>query len=126
MPDTEATTSTKPNRTPWNKGKLIGARPPLRPKHVWSIRTRLVIEGRNRDLTMFNLAIDSKLRGCDVVAIKVEDIAPNGYAIDRATGRQKKTGRPVKFELTDLADPRTLRQQKGNLPVTPHSSALAG
>ena len=50
---------------------------------------------------MFNLAIDSKLRGCDVVALKVEDVAPNGYAIDRATVRQKKTGRPVKFELTD-------------------------
>jgi integrase len=87
--------------TPWNKGKLIGAKPPLRPKHVWAIRTRLLIEGRTRDLAMFNLAIDSKLRGCDVVALKVEDIAPNGYAIDRATVRQKKTGRPVKFELTD-------------------------
>jgi len=59
------------------------------------------IEGRTRDLAMFNLAIDSKLRGCDVVALKVEDIAPNGYAIDRAMVRQKKTGRPVKFELTD-------------------------
>jgi hypothetical protein len=64
-------------RTPWNKGKLIGARPPLRSKHVWSIRTRLQVEGRVRDLAMFNLAIDSKLRGCDVVALKVEDIAPN-------------------------------------------------
>ena len=90
-----------PPRTPWNKGKLIGAKPPLRPKHVWSIRTRLLVEGRTRDLAMFNLAIDSKLRGCDVVALKVEDVAPNGYAIDRATVRQKKTGRPVKFELTD-------------------------
>ncbi len=60
-----------------------------------------MIEGRTRDLAMFNLAIDSKLRGCDVVAIKVEDVAPNGYTIDRATVRQKKTGRPVKFELTD-------------------------
>ena len=88
-------------RTPWNKGKLIGARPPLRPKHVWSIRTRLLLEGRIRDLALFNLAIDSKLRGCDVVAVKVEDVAPNGYTIDRATVRQKKTGRPVKFELTD-------------------------
>src|SRR5712671_1889949 len=87
--------------TAWNKGKLIGAKPPLRPKHVWSIRTKLQVEGRTRDLAMFNLAIDSKLRGCDVVALKVEDIAPNGYAIDRATVRQKKTGRPVKFELTD-------------------------
>ena len=88
-------------RTPWNKGKLIGARPPLRPKHVWSIRTRLLLEGRIRDLALFNLAIDSKLRGCDVVAVRVEDVAPNGYTMDRATVRQKKTGRPVKFELTD-------------------------
>jgi integrase len=59
------------------------------------------VEGRIRDLALFNLAIDSKLRGCDVVAIKVEDVAPNGYTMDRATVRQKKTGRPVKFELTD-------------------------
>jgi len=85
----------------WNKGKLIGAKPPLRPKHVWSIRTKLQVEGRTRDLAMFNLAIDSKLRGCDVVALKIEDIAPNGYAIDRATVRQKKTWQPVKFELTE-------------------------
>jgi integrase len=88
-------------RTPWNKDKLIGAKPPLRPKHVWSIRTKLQVEGRTRDLAMFNLAIDSKLRGCDVVALKVDDVAPNGYAIDRATVRQRKTGRPVKFELTE-------------------------
>jgi integrase len=88
-------------RAPWNKDKLIGARPPLRPKHVWSIRTRLLLEKRIGDLALFNLAIDSKLRGCDVVAVRVEDVAPNGYAMDRATVRQKKTGRPVKFELTD-------------------------
>src|SRR5258708_381902 len=62
-------------RVPWNKGKLTGAKPPLRPKRVWSIRTKLQIEGRIRDLAMFNLAIDSKLRGCDVVAIRVEDVA---------------------------------------------------
>jgi hypothetical protein len=59
-------------RVRWNKGKVIGAKPPLRPKHVWSTRTKLQIEGHVRDLAMFNLAIDSKLRGCDVVAIKVE------------------------------------------------------
>ena len=88
-------------RIPWNKGKLIGAKPPLRQKHVWAIRTKLQIEQRTRDLAMFNLAIDSKLRGCDVVALKVEDVAPNGYSIDRATVRQKKTGRPVRFELTE-------------------------
>jgi len=88
-------------RVPWNKGKLIGAKPPLRSKHVWAIRTRLQVEGRTRDLAMFNLAIDSKLRGCDVIAIKVEDVAPHGYTADRATVRQKKTGRPVRFELTE-------------------------
>jgi integrase len=103
MPDNEAALLTGPHRVPWNKGKLIGPKPPLRPKHVWSIRTRLVIEGRTRDLAMFNLAIDSKLRGCDVIALKVEDVAPNGYTIERATVRQRKTGRPVRFELTDQA-----------------------
>ena len=95
------TTSATPRREPWNKGKLIGQKPPLRAKHVWSIRTRLQMEGRTRDLAMFNLAIDSKLRGCDVVAIRVEDVAPSGYAVDRATVRQRKTGRPVRFELTE-------------------------
>ena len=93
--------TTTPKRVPWNKGKLTGAKPPLRPKHVWSIRTKLQIEGRARDLAMFNLAIDSKLRGCDVVTIRVEDVAAGGYAADRATVRQKKTGRPVRFELSE-------------------------
>ena len=101
MPENELCPSKNRLHTPWNKGKLIGAKPPLRPKHVWSIRTRLMVEGRTRDLAMFNLAIDSKLRGCDVAALKVEDVAPHGYTIDRATVRQKKTGRPVKFELTE-------------------------
>jgi hypothetical protein len=86
---------------PWNKGKLTGAKPPLRPKHVWSIRTKLQIEGRVGELAMFNLAIDSKLRGCDVVAIRVEDVAAGGYTAEPATVRQKKTGRPVRFELSE-------------------------
>src|SRR5882724_11026760 len=77
-------------REPWNKGKLIGAKPPLRPKHVWSIRTKLQIAGRTRDLAMFNLAIDSKLRGCDVVSLKVEDVAPHGHAIDCYIGAANK------------------------------------
>ena len=97
VPVAEPTT----RRTPWNKGKLIGAKPPLRPSHVWSIRTKLQMMGRKRDLALFNLAIDSKLRGCDVVAVRVEDVAPNGYSLDRASIRQKKTGRPVRFEVTD-------------------------
>src|SRR3979411_1714737 len=101
MQDHQNPRPTAPKRTPWNKGKLIGAKPPLRPKHVWSIRTKLQLEGRTRDLAIFNLAIDSKLRGCDIVALKVEDIAPSGYAVDRATVRQRKTGQPVRFELTE-------------------------
>jgi integrase len=92
---------TKTKHIPWNKGKLTGQKPPLQLKHVWAIRTTLQLESRIRDLALFNLAIDSKLRGCDVVRLKVEDIAPHGYAIDRAMVRQKKTGRPVKFEISD-------------------------
>src|SRR5215470_11471847 len=88
-------------RIPWNKGKLIGPKPPLKQKHVWAIRTRLEINQQTRDLALFNVAIDSKLRGCDVVALKVNDVAPNGYAVHRATVRQKKTGRSVQFGLTE-------------------------
>src|SRR5580704_13354933 len=101
MQDRENLVTAAPERIAWNKGKLIGAKPPLRPKHVWAIRTKLQIQGRTRDLAMFNLAIDSKLRGCDVVALKVEDVAPHGYAVDRATIRRKKTGLPVRFEITE-------------------------
>lgn len=91
----------EPKREPWNKGKLIGQKPPLQPKHVWAIRARLQLDGRIRDLALFNIAIDSKLRGCDVVRLKVDDVALHGYAMDRATVRQRKTGRPVKFEVTE-------------------------
>ena len=77
---------------PWNKGKLTGAKPPLRPKHIWSIRSRLQLEGRTRDLAMFNFAIDSKLRGCDVVALKVADIA---QMATRSTVPQSVKRKPV-------------------------------
>ena len=73
----------------------------MRPGHVWSIRAKLHLEQRLRDLALFNLAIDSKLQGCDLIALRVSDVAPNGYALDRASVRQKKTGRPVRFELTE-------------------------
>ena len=101
MDDQDTLFNSRQNREPWNKGKFTGAKPPLRPRHVWAIRTKLQLDEQIRDLALFNLAIDSKLRGCDVVAIKVDDVAPNGYAIDRATVRQRKTGRPVRFELTE-------------------------
>jgi hypothetical protein len=78
------------NRIPWNKGKIIGAKPPLRPKHVWSIRTKLQVEGQIRDLALFNLAIDSKLRGCDLVALKVDDVARAATrSIERPSGKRK-------------------------------------
>lgn len=101
MTDNLSTIPAVSKRVPWNKGKIVGAKPPLRPKHVWSIRTKLQVEGRMRDLALFDVAIDSKLRGCDVVGLKVDDLAPGGYTADRATIRQKKSGRPVKFELTE-------------------------
>src|ERR1700735_4411464 len=91
-----------PKRVPWNKGKLTGVKPPLRPKRVWSMRTKLQIEGRARDLAMFKLAIDSKLRGCDVVAIRVEDVAAGGYTAERATVQQEKTGRPSDLNRPSL------------------------
>jgi integrase len=69
---------------------------------VWLIRAKLQLERRTRDLALFNLAIDSKLRGCDLVALRVDDVAPNGYAVDRVNVRQRKTGRPVRFELTEV------------------------
>src|SRR5262245_33803584 len=103
MHDTENSITPMVKRVPWNKGRLTGAKPPLRPKHVWAIRTMLQNERQARDLALFNLAIDSKLRGCDVVAVKIDDVTPNGYARDRATVRQQKTGRPVRFELTEQA-----------------------
>src|SRR3546814_12737161 len=69
--------------------------------HVWSIRTRLQLDGRLRDLVLFNLAVDSKLHACDLVRLRIEDVAPHGYAGQRATVQQRKTGRPVRFEITE-------------------------
>ena len=88
-------------RDPWNKARLIGQKRPLKPKDVWTIRVRLQLEGRKRDLAMFNLAVDSKLRGCDLVRLKIDDVSAGGRVRDRATVIQKKTGRPVQFEITE-------------------------
>lgn len=92
---------TQIGRVPWNKGRLIGPKPPLKPKHVWGIRIRLQLEDAARDLAMFDLAIDSKLRDCDLVRLKVDDVALNGSVRSRATVLQQKTGRPVQFEITE-------------------------
>jgi integrase len=88
-------------REPWNKGRPIGQNRPLKPKDVWTIRVRLQLEGRKRDLAMFNLAVDSKLRGCDLVRLKIDDVSAGGRVRDRATVIQKKTGRTVQFEITE-------------------------
>ncbi|KAF2990477.1 tyrosine-type recombinase/integrase [Methylocystis sp. MJC1] len=89
------------NYTPWNKGRLLGQKRPLRPKDVWTIRVRLQLDCRKRDLAMFKLAIDSKLRSCDLVSLQVDDVFAGGRVRDRAVVVQKKTGRPVQFELTE-------------------------
>jgi integrase len=86
---------------PWNRGKLIGPKPPLKPKEIWSIRVRLQVAQRIRDLALFNLALDSKLRACDLVALRVDDVALNGRVRSRAPVMQRKTGRPVQFEITE-------------------------
>lgn len=86
---------------PWNTGRMVGAKPPLKSKQIWGIRTRLQLANRVRDLVMFNMAIDSKLRGCDLVKLKVGDVMVAGSIRPRLTVPQQKTGRPVPFELTD-------------------------
>ena len=83
------------------KARLTGQKPPLKPREVWSIRIRLQIGKKQRDLALFNLAIDSKLRSCDLVTLRVADVAPGGQVRERAIVIQQKTGRPVQFELTE-------------------------
>lgn len=86
---------------PWNKGKTTGQKPPLKPREVWGIRVRLQISERIRDLALFNLAIDSKLRGCDLVRLKVEDVMQGEKVRTRTIVSQRKTGSPVQFEITE-------------------------
>lgn len=88
-------------RSPWNKGRLIGQKPPLKLKEIWALRVRLQLGKQVRDLALFNLAIDSKLRGCDLIKLRVQDVAQGDKAMSRASIVQQKTGRPVKFELTE-------------------------
>ena len=88
-------------REAWNKDKLVGQKPPLKPKDIWAIRIYLQNAHAVRDLAMFNLAIDSKLRGCDLVALRVRDITHGAQILPRAMVIQKKTQRPVQFELTE-------------------------
>jgi integrase len=88
-------------KAPWNKGRLIGQKRPLRPKEVWVIRVRLQLERRSGDLALFNLAIDSKLRGCDLVRLRVGDICVGDRVQDLAKIIQQKNRKPVQFEITE-------------------------
>jgi integrase len=97
--DTDLTCTSR--REPWNKGKLVGQKAPLRLKDLWAIRVRLQLGSRTRELALFNLAVDSKLRSCDLVKLRVRDIAQGGKVARRAMVMQQKTQRPVQFEITD-------------------------
>lgn len=107
----------RPERPAWNKGRILGQKRPLLPKHVWSIRVRLEMADNRRDLALFNTAVDSKLRGCDLVCLKVRDVFAAGRVKERASVTQSKTGKPVRFEITEtthqslerwIADPEML------------------
>jgi integrase len=94
------TTGIATHREPWNKGKIVGQKAPFKLKDIWALRVRLQMESRVRELALFNLGIDSKLRGCDLVALKVRDVSHGDQAATRAIVMQHKTQRPVQFEIT--------------------------
>jgi integrase len=88
-------------REPWNKGKLVGQNAPFKLKEIWAIRVRLQLANRRREVALFNLAIDSKLRACDLVKLRVRDVCHGGGIASRAIVLQQKTQRPVQFEITE-------------------------
>jgi integrase len=94
-------TEPRSGQIPWNKGKLIGQKLPLKLKAIWAIRIRLQLAPRTRDLALFNLAIDSKLRGCDLTRLRVRNVAHGQHIVSRATIMQQKTQQSVRFELTE-------------------------
>lgn len=105
-------------RRPWNAGRNVGPKRPLRPRDIWAIRFYLDEHKRLRDRALFDLAIDSKLRGCDLVKLRIGDLVSGGTIRNRATVIQQKTGRPVQFEI--MAEARKsllawLERRKGSL-----------
>jgi site-specific recombinase XerC len=119
------------HREPWNKGKLVGQKTPLKLKDIWAIRVRLQLAARKRELAMFNLAIDSKLRACDLVCLKVRDVCHGSAIAQRAIVMQRKTQRPVQFEITGPTrdavaawiDEASLKGDDALFPSRLHSSA---
>lgn len=123
----DASLSTTRNRDPWNKGRLIGQKLPLMLKEIWAIRIRLHLAERLRDLALFNLAIDSKLRGCDLVSLRVKDISQGRSIFHRAIVMQRKTQRPVQVEITEQTRQSILswidhRKLTSSQHLFPHSS----
>jgi hypothetical protein len=124
----------RPARVPWNKGRIIGQKRPLLPGRVWSIRVRLEMAGDPRDLALFNMAVDSKLRGCDRVGLRVRDVFAAGRVKERASMIQSKTGKPVRFKITEttrlslerwIRDPQMLGLEflwPSRIHVSPHLS----
>ncbi len=96
-------TKSKQRRVPWNKGKIVGQKAPLKLREIWAIRVRLQLRGNLRDLALFNLAIDSKLRACDLLRLRFGDIAHDNHVNSRAMVMQRKTRRPVRFEITEMS-----------------------
>ena len=94
------TTASSIHREPWNKGKIVGQKAPFKIKDIWALRVRLQMENSVRELALFNLGIDSKLRDCDLVSLKVRDVCHGDQVASRAVVIQRKTQRPVQFEIT--------------------------
>ena len=105
-------------KTPWKKGKLVGQKDPLRLKDIWAIRVPLQIGHRTRELALFNLAIDSKLRSCDLVRLRVRDVCHGNVIASRTIVMQQKTHRPVQFEITE--------QTRDSLTAWIRSSGIRG
>ena len=110
----------RPVRVPWNKGRIIGQKCPLLPRHVWSVRVRLEMASNTRDPALFNMAVDSKLRGCDLVALRVRDVFAAGRVKERTLMIQSKTGKPVRFEITETTR-LSLERWIGNPERLPHT-----
>jgi len=109
--------------TTWNKGKLIGQKPPLKLREIWAIRIRLQLKKETRELAIFNLAIDSKLRSCDLVKLKIRDVCHGNGIAPRAMILQQKTQQPVQFEITEQTEKRIISYEMidDNLDINSHN-----
>jgi hypothetical protein len=96
----ESDNTTNNRRVPWNKGRIVGQKAPFKPKEIWAIRVRLQMDQRTRELALFNLGIDNKLRACDLTSLQVRDICHGDRVAARACVMQRKMHRPVLFEIT--------------------------